>query len=122
MNIEAIQKYCLSFAGATEGIKWENDLVFMIGEKMFAAVALQDSEKGRLSFKCMPEEFAQLIEREGIIPAPYAARHHWVSVTRHQALKQAEIKRLLRDSYQMVRAKLLKKFQACQIDASSRAK
>ena len=112
MNIESIQKYCLSFPSATEGIKWENDLVFMIAGKMFAAVALHPSENGRLSFKCTPEEFAELIEREGIIPAPYAARHHWVSVTDFKALPQSEWKRLLRDSYDMVRAKLPKKVQA----------
>ncbi len=112
MNIPAVQKYCLSFPGATEGIKWENDLVFMIGGKMFAAVALHESEKGRLSCKCTPEEFAQLIEREGIIPAPYAAKNHWVGVVDHQALTQAEIKRLLRDAYELILAKLPKKFQA----------
>ena len=112
MNIEALQKYCLSFPSATEGIKWENDLVFMIGEKMFAAVALLPSENGRLSFKCTPEEFAAFVERQGIVPAPYAARHHWVSVTDAKALTQAECKRLLRDAYDMVRAKLPKKLQA----------
>ena len=112
MNIEAIQKFCLAFPSATEGIKWENDLVFMIAGKMFAAVALHASENGRLSFKCTPEEFAVLIEREGIIPAPYAARNHWVSVTDLKALTQSECKRLLRDSYDIVRAKLPKKLQA----------
>ena len=112
MNIEAIQKYCLSFPSATEGIKWENDLAFMIGGKMFAAVALHPSENGRLSFKCTPEEFAALIEREGIVPAPYAARHHWVSVTDSKAITQAECRRLLRNAYESVRSKLPKKLQA----------
>lgn len=112
MNIEAIRKHCMSFPSATEGIKWENDLVFMVGEKMFAAVALLPQEKGRLSFKCTPEEFARLIEREGIVPAPYAARHFWVHVTSFKALTPPECKRLLRDSYDMVRAKLPKKAQA----------
>jgi predicted DNA-binding protein (MmcQ/YjbR family) len=112
MNIEAIQKYCMSFPSATEGIKWENDLAFMIAEKMFAVVALHPSENGRLSFKCTPEEYAILVEREGIVPAPYMARNHWVSVTDSKALTQSECKRLLRDSYEMVRAKLPRKVQA----------
>jgi predicted DNA-binding protein (MmcQ/YjbR family) len=112
MNIEAIQKYCMSFPSATEGIKWENDLAFMIAEKMFAVVALHPSENGRLSFKCTPEEYAILVEREGIVPAPYMARNHWVSVTDSKALTQSECKRLLRDSYDMVRAKLPRKVQA----------
>ena len=112
MNIEAIQKYCLSFPSATEGIKWDNDLVFMICGKMFAAVALAPEEKGRLSFKCTPEEFAELIEREGILPAPYAAKNHWVTVTDSKALTHAESKRLLRNAYDLIRAKLPKKVQA----------
>jgi len=112
MNIEAIQKYCLSFPSATEGIKWENDLVFMVAGKMFAVVALDPAEHGRFAFKCTPEEYAALIEHEGIVPAPYMARNHWVSVTDGRALPQSEWKRLLRDSYDMVRAKLPKKIQA----------
>ncbi len=112
MNIEAVQKFCMSFPSATEGIKWENDLVFMIAGKMFAVMALHPSENGRLSFKCTPDEFAILIEREGIIPAPYMARNHWVSMTDSKALTPSECKRLLRDSYDMVRAKLPRKVQA----------
>ena len=49
-----------------------------------------------MSFKCTPEVFAELVERPGIIPAPYSARTHWVALEREDALPRAEIKRLIR--------------------------
>lgn len=108
MDIEALRKYCLSLPHTTEIVQWGNDLLFRIGGKMNAVVGLESSEGG-VAFKCTPDEFAQLTERDGIIPAPYLARYHWVQVRDSDALTQTELKRLLRDSYQMVRAKLPKK-------------
>jgi predicted DNA-binding protein (MmcQ/YjbR family) len=61
-----------------------------------------------MSFKCTPEEFAELVEREGIVPAPYMARNNWVMVENLDALPTAELKRRIKDSYQ-VAAKLPKK-------------
>ena len=55
------------------------------------------------------EEFAELVEREGIIPAPYMARNHWVLLESPDVLPRAELRRLVRNSYQMVAAKLPKK-------------
>ena len=63
------------------------------------------------SFKCTPDEFAELIEREGIIPAPYLARNKWVLLESLEALPAKELKRLIKDSYSMVAAKLPKKVQ-----------
>jgi predicted DNA-binding protein (MmcQ/YjbR family) len=68
MDIEAIRKYCLSMPHATEDIQWGNNLLFRIRKKMFAVVSLDQTPPG-VSFKCTPEEFAELMEREGIIPA-----------------------------------------------------
>jgi predicted DNA-binding protein (MmcQ/YjbR family) len=77
MDIETLRRYCLSLPHATEGIQWGNDLLFRIAGKMFAVVALERTPAS-IAFKCTPEEFAELIEREGIIPAPYMARNNWV--------------------------------------------
>ncbi len=109
MNIETIREYCLSLPHVTEKIQWGNDLLFCIGGKMFAVMALDAVASVRLSFKCTPEEFAELIEREGIGPAPYMARNKWVALEQFNALPQAELKRLIKDSYEMVKAKLPKK-------------
>jgi predicted DNA-binding protein (MmcQ/YjbR family) len=62
MDIEAVRKYCLSLPHATENIQWGNNLLFRIGKKMFAIMAL-DTSPVCISFKCTPEEFAELVER-----------------------------------------------------------
>src|SRR5438105_10008578 len=79
MNIEQVRAYCLSFPHATENLQWGNDLVFKIAGKMFAVLVLEGASKYCLSFKCTEEKFAELIEQDGIDPAPYSARYHWVA-------------------------------------------
>jgi predicted DNA-binding protein (MmcQ/YjbR family) len=91
-------------------VQWGDDLVFKIGGKMYAVTATIPSPV-KLSFKCTPEEFAELTERQSIIPAPYLARAHWVALESFDALPRAEIKRLLEKAYQLVLAKLPKSAQ-----------
>ena len=110
MNIERIRNYCLSLPHATEGIQWDNDLLFRVGGKIFAVASL-DLSPNRLSFKCTPEKFEELLETDGIIPAPYMARNKWVTVERLNALTDKELKELIQNSYDMVFAKLPKKIQ-----------
>jgi len=111
MNIEAIRQHCLSLPHTTEKIQWGADLVFKIGGKMYAAVVLDGRQLGRLSFKSTPEGFAELIEREGVEPAAYAARYYWVTVLPPHRLRDGEIRGLLRAAYDIVRAALPKKLQ-----------
>jgi predicted DNA-binding protein (MmcQ/YjbR family) len=110
MDFESIRKVCLSFPGATEDIQWEKDLLFRVGGKMFAVVGLEP-EPDNVAFKCTPEEFAELTLRNGVIPAPYLARHHWVSVTNLEAIRKAELEKLLEISYKLVLDGLPKKFR-----------
>jgi predicted DNA-binding protein (MmcQ/YjbR family) len=119
MDIETLRRYCLSLPHATEGLQWGNDLLFRIGGKIFAVVALERTPIC-ISFKCTPEEFAELTEREGIIPAPYMARNNWVMLESLDVLPRTELKRLIKDSYGMVAAKLTKKVQA-QLGLASRS-
>lgn len=111
MDIDWVRKYCLAMPHATETVQWGDDLVFKVGGKMFAAVVLVPA-KVWLSFKCSPEEFAELTERPGIIPAPYSARYYWVALETKEALAATELERLLRSSYDMVFAKLPRKTQS----------
>ena len=122
MSLEKIREYCLSLPHVTEEVLWQKDLVFKIGGKMFAVVGLDAGPASQFSFKCTPEEFAELTERDGIIPAPYAARYHWVAVEKPGALSQAEIKRLIKDSYEMVKVKLSKKTQSLLGQSESKSK
>jgi predicted DNA-binding protein (MmcQ/YjbR family) len=111
MNIEEIQKFCLSFAHATEDVKWGNDLVFSVGKKMFTVVSLEQTGHAAMSFKCTPEKFAELIERDGLIPAPYVARYHWVALERFDVLDSSELTELIKQSYQLVWEKLPQKIK-----------
>jgi predicted DNA-binding protein (MmcQ/YjbR family) len=111
MQLEGVRKHCLSFPSATETVQWGSDLVFKIGGKMFA-VCTTEPAPVFMSFKCSPEDFAELTERPGIIPAPYLARAQWVALETEDALPAAETKRLLRLAYDIVLAKLPKSQQA----------
>lgn len=107
MNIEDLRAFCLSLPHATEDVKWGNDLTFCIGKKMFAVTGLETAVQS-ISFKCTPEKFAELVEMDGIIPAHYVARYHWVTVENLDALRSEELKDLIKNSYKMVWEKLPK--------------
>ena len=112
MDIESVRAYCMSFPHATEKVQWGNDLVFKIGGKMFAVTILDAASKYCVSLKCSEEKFAELIEQKGIDPAPYSARYHWVALQSFDVLSDRELKELLRESYDLVFAKLPKKLKA----------
>lgn len=59
---------CRSLPGVTEDVKWDNDLVFSVGGKMFAVFALPDLEK--MSFKVEPTLFPVLTARPASFPRP----------------------------------------------------
>jgi|SRR6185295_10639831 len=107
MNASDIQKFCKTLKGTTQDVKWGHDLCYMVGGKMYCVHSL----KGPLntSFKTTPEEFGELIERNGIIPAPYVAKHHWVRVEDPGALRKKEWELYIQKSYALVVDKLPKK-------------
>jgi predicted DNA-binding protein (MmcQ/YjbR family) len=103
MNVEEVRKYCMGFAEATENLQWGDDLCFKIRGKIFATLALTAVPQ-KLCFKCTPESFAELIEREDIHPAPYVGRYKWVMLDRLDALSASELEDLICKSYEMVAA------------------
>lgn len=106
MKVDVIREFCLSFPQAKENLQWGDDLCFKIGGKIFSIVSLDNP---RLCFKCTPETFAELIEREDIHPAPYVGRYKWVMLDRLDAVGWNELKALIRASYDMVAANAPKK-------------
>ena len=104
MSVESIRKFCLSFPHATENLQWGDDLCFKVGGKIFALLNL-NAVPPRLMFKCDPERFAELVEYEEIIPAPYLGRYKWVSFERLDVLPWSDVKDLIAQSYEMVAAK-----------------
>jgi predicted DNA-binding protein (MmcQ/YjbR family) len=102
--VDEIRYYCLAFPQATENIQWGDDLCFKICGKIFATLALTAVPQ-KLCFKCTPDTFAELVEREDIHPAPYVGRYKWVILDRLDALRKEELEDLIRQSYDMVAAK-----------------
>jgi predicted DNA-binding protein (MmcQ/YjbR family) len=111
MDIDWVREFCLSLPHTTEKVQWEDDLVFKVGEKMYAVVALEPGDHW-ISFKCSAEKFASLIELPGVVPAPYLARAQWVALETADALSRDEIRRLLADAHSLIFAKLPKGTQA----------
>ena len=111
MDVDFVRGVCRKLPGTTEHVQWGADLVFKVGGKMYAVTPLEPAPVC-LSFKCSPEDFADLTERPGIIPAPYLARAQWVALESEDALPAVEIRRYLKQSYELVFAKLPKKAQA----------
>jgi predicted DNA-binding protein (MmcQ/YjbR family) len=112
MTTEDICEICRSLPHVTEDVKWDNDLVFSVAGKMFCAVELTEEAFGGFGFKTSPENFARLLERDGIIPAPYLARAQWVSVETPDGLSLDEARELLAEAWRLVVEKLPKRVQA----------
>jgi predicted DNA-binding protein (MmcQ/YjbR family) len=106
---DPLVELCRSLAGATEDVKWGNDLVFSVGGKMFAGFQLPDGQP--LAFKVDPLVFHGLVGHDGIVPAPYMAKHSWVSVTDRGRLPVATLEDLLAESHRLVAEKLPRKLR-----------
>jgi predicted DNA-binding protein (MmcQ/YjbR family) len=105
MNIEDIQSICNELQGVTEDIKWEHDLVFSIGGKMFCIVGL-DRKPTTASFKVKDDEFEELSNQEGFKPAPYVAKYKWVLIDDINRISKTDWKKYIEQSYNLVKDKL----------------
>lgn len=111
MDNERIRDLCLGLPHVSETFAWGHHAVYWVGDrdiggKMFALTDLDGSGAGVLTFHCGEERFHELIEREGIRPAPYSARNFWVMLERWDALRPGEIEDELKLSHALIYAKL----------------
>lgn len=108
-NADPLLEFCRGLPGVTEDVKWEKDLVFSVGGKMFAVFELPDC--ATTGFKVEPTLFPVLTARPGIIPAPYLAQHSWIKLNSREAMPREELEELLRESHELVARKLSKKLR-----------
>src|SRR5678815_5194535 len=94
MDTEMLRKICSSLRAVTEDVKWGNDLVFSVGDKMFCAASLEPPFS--CSFKVPDDEFDEISNKNGFTPAPYMARAKWVLAVSYTHLRA---QRLLSISY-----------------------
>lgn len=110
MNAAELRTLCLSLPGATETIQWGDNRVFKVAGKMFA-ISGADADS-MYTLKADPLRFLELSDQPGIRPAPYLARHRWIQVDPGAyPLPDADLEALVRESYDLVFAKLTKKLQ-----------
>ena len=108
-DVDWIRKLCLSFPDVTEDMPWGDDLCFKVRGKIFTGMILSDGRFPRLTLKCTPETFHELLEIEGISPAPYVGRYKWVMLANSNVLSANELESLIRQSYELVAAKAPKR-------------
>jgi predicted DNA-binding protein (MmcQ/YjbR family) len=114
MDAERLREYLLRLPHVTETMQWGANLVFWVGDKaiggkMFALLNLDDDQKGVLSFPAGPERYAELLETEGVYPAPYLARAYWVAIQHWHVFSATELEELLSSGHALVYNKLPKK-------------
>ena len=110
MNTSDLEKICKSLPGVTEDVKWEHDLVFSIGGKMFCVVGL-DQSPVTASFKVTDEEFDEMASRPGFKPAPYVAKYKWVWIDDITKMKKKDWEKYIHQSYTLVKDKLSAKLR-----------
>jgi predicted DNA-binding protein (MmcQ/YjbR family) len=113
MNIDSLRSFLLSLPHVEETMQWGDNLVFWVGDKsiggkMFALANLSPDGHGVLSFAAGPERYHELLETEGVFPAPYMARIFWVAIERYSVFPSRELEDLLRSAHQLTFAKLHK--------------
>ncbi len=114
MDAERAREYLLRLPDVVETMQWGANLVFWVGDKaiggkMFAVLNLDDDDMAVLSFAAGPERFAELLETEGVLPAPYLARAHWVAIQHWGVLPSRELEEHLKFAQSLIYGKLSKK-------------
>ena len=112
MDIDKIRAYLLTLPHVVETEQF-GGLVFWVGDKtiggkMFAWIKLEhtDNKPRVISYLAGPERYNELLEIDGIFPAPYVARIFWVAVERWNVFRAAEWEQELRAAHSLTFNKL----------------
>lgn len=111
MDAERARAFLLHLPHVVETTQWGNNLVFWtgdkaIGGKMFTLINLDEDGHAVVSFAAGPERFHDLLEIEGLLPAPYMARIHWIAAERWDVFRPSEWEQHLRHAYDLTLARL----------------
>jgi predicted DNA-binding protein (MmcQ/YjbR family) len=111
MDVERIRSFLLTLPHVVETMQWGANLVFWVGDKaiggkMFALANLDGDGKAVISYAAGPDRYPELLEIDGILPAPYMARIYWVAVERWSVFRTPEWEQQLRRAHELTTAKL----------------
>ncbi len=110
MNLEDFREFCLTKPNVTEGTPFgEDTLVFKVDGKIFALASL-DEVPARVNLKCNPDLALELRDRyEEVQPGYHMNKKHWNTVELTGRIPEAELRRMIDHSYELVAARVLKK-------------
>ena len=122
MDAEQVRGFLGTLPHTEETMQWGANLVYWVGDKaiggkMFALVNLdEDHDPNKpapvIMFYVGPERYSELLETEGVVPAPYMARIFWVALTHWKVFRRSELEALLRDANKGVYDRLPKRVRA----------
>jgi predicted DNA-binding protein (MmcQ/YjbR family) len=117
MDNERIRAICMGLPHVRETLNWGQVLVYWVGDreiggKMFALTNADGLGEVVLSFHCGAERFHELLENEGICPAPHLARAWWVALEQWDALRPREIEDELTRAHALIYEKLPQRTKA----------
>ncbi len=111
MDAERARTYLLTLPHVVETMQWGVNLVFWVGDKaiggkMFALLNLEPDGAAVIWFAATPDHAAELLEREGLMRAPYLGRLGWIAAERWGALREREWKEEFESAHAVVFARI----------------
>jgi predicted DNA-binding protein (MmcQ/YjbR family) len=109
MQSDVFREYCLKKKGVTESTPFgPEDLVFKVGGKMFALLALEEIP-AKCNLKCDPDRALELRDRYEQVTAGYHMnKKHWNTVELGGEIPDSEVRKMIDHSYELVFASLPK--------------
>ena len=113
MDVESFREYCLAKPGTRESTPFGEDvLVFKVAGKMFALAAL-DEVPATVNLKCDPDLALDLRDQyEQVRPGYHMNKKHWNTVEIESGIPEAELRRMIDHSYELVMKSLPKTARA----------
>ncbi len=115
MDLAQFREYCLGKGDAIEDLPFGPDvLVFKVAGKMFALAAL-DEMPTTVNLKCDPDWALDLRDRyEQVRPGYHMNKKHWNTVEIDTGIPDADLRRMIDHSYELVVKSLPKAARANQ--------
>ncbi len=109
MNLDTLRNILMQKPATTEEVPFGPDvLVFKVKGKMFALVPWENPAPS-ISLKCDPDEALFLRDiYPAVNPGYHLNKRHWNTVTLDGTVPEAELLRMIDDSYRLVVKKLKK--------------
>ena len=122
MDAVEFREYCLGKPNTIEGMPFgETVLVFKVAGKMFALMSL-DEVPATANLKCDPDVALDLRDRyEQVRPGYHMNKKHWNTVEIDSGIPEAELRRMIDQSYNLV-VQSVPKFVEAAVTSGKRKK